>query len=147
MMTGHSLEDIGRSLPWSALGAFLRNPEITGEIARDLEPELTKWVSTAKTNAILADIYDMLAMINANVCAVGSGRKATKPKSYPRPNDSEKKSIGKNALPPDQLREWFEQKRKQRKKSKKREVSGHDRSRASNSNNHPNDEGRSVDDH
>lgn len=69
-----------------------------------------------KTNALLADIYDMLAMINANICAMGSGTKAKKPKAYPRPNDSEKKSIGKKGLPPEELRAWFDKKRKERQK-------------------------------
>ena len=69
-----------------------------------------------KTNALLADIYDMLAMINANICAMGTGKKATKPKKYPRPNDSEKKTIGKKGLPPVELRACFDKKRKERQK-------------------------------
>ena len=73
-----------------------------------------KWAGRMKTNALLADIYDMLAMINANICAMGSGKKATKPKKYPRPNDSEKKTIGKKGLPPEELRAWFDKNRKER---------------------------------
>ena len=114
MMTGHSLDDIGRTLSWSALGAFLRHPQIDGEIARDLDPDLASWGNTLKTNAILADIYDMLAMINANICALGSGTRAKKPKTYNRPGDKSKQRIGKNALPPDELRAWFKRKQKQR---------------------------------
>ena len=86
------------------------------ETARELEPDLVKWASQMKTNAILADIYDQLAMINANICAMGSGEKAKKPKAYPRPNDSEKKTIGKKGLPPEELRAWFDKKRKERQK-------------------------------
>lgn len=112
--TGHDLEDIGRTLSWSALGAFLRHPDLTSETARELEPELANWSGALKTNAILADIYDMLAMINANLCAMGSGKRATRPKAYTRPGDKDTKKIGKNALPPDQLRAWFDKKRKNR---------------------------------
>ena len=54
-------------------------------------------------------------MINANLCAMGSGKKAKKPKAYKRPGDNDKKKIGKNALPAAELREWFENKRKQHK--------------------------------
>lgn len=57
----------------------------------------------------------MLAMINANIVAMGSGKKAKKPKPYPRPGDKDKKKIGKNALPPDEFREWLEKKRKAHK--------------------------------
>lgn len=117
MMTGHDLEDIGRTLSWSALGSFLKHVEINGEIARELNPDLSRWAGTFKTNAILADIYDMLAMINANLVAMGSGKRAVRPKPYTRPGDKDKQVIGKNALPPDQLREWFAKKREARKKA------------------------------
>jgi len=82
-----------------------------------MDPELTAWGSTVKTNAILADIFDVLAMINANICALGSGKKAKQPKKYSRPGDNDKKKIGKNALPPDELRAWFDKKRKERKEA------------------------------
>jgi hypothetical protein len=57
----------------------------------------------------------MLAMINANLCAMGSGKRATRPKTYERPGDKQKQRIGKNALPPDELRAWFAKKRAERK--------------------------------
>ena len=109
------MDDVGRTLPWSALGAFLHHIDVDGEIARELDPDLAAWGGTIKTNAILADIYDLLGLINANLVAMGSGKKATKPKPYKRPGDNDSKHIGKNALPPDQLREWFKKKRKARK--------------------------------
>ena len=79
-----------------------------------------------KTNAILADIYDMLAMINANICALGSGTRARKPKEYPRPNDNDRKQIGKNAVSPEELRAFFDKKRKARKQRKAQEVNDSD---------------------
>lgn len=91
--------------------------DLGSETARDLDPDLAAWAGTPKTNAILADIFDMLAMINANLCAMGTGKRASKPKSYPRPGDRDKKKVGKNALPPDQLREWFARKREERRKA------------------------------
>ena len=115
-MTGHCLDDIGRSLSWGALGSFLNKLDVSSETARELDPDLASWAGTVKTNAILADIYDMLAMINANLCAIGSGKRAKKPKSYQRPGDKRKERIGgKNALPPDELRKWFEARRKSKK--------------------------------
>lgn len=81
----------------------------------ELDPDLAAWAGTLKTNAILADIHDILSLINANLVAMGSGKRATKPQPYKRPGDKDKEKIGKNALPPDQLREWFSKKRKERK--------------------------------
>lgn len=100
----------------------MRHLDIDSETARELDPELTAWGSAVKTNAILADIFDVLAMINANLCAIGSGKKAKMPKKYARPGDKDKKKIGKNALPPDELRAWFDKKRKEHNKSKQEEA-------------------------
>ena len=79
-----------------------------------MEPKISIWGTQAKTNAILADIFDMLAMINANIVAVGSGKRAKKPKRYERPVESNntKKLGGKGALPHDELVEWIEQRRR-----------------------------------
>ena len=79
-----------------------------------------------KTNAILADIYDMLAMINANLCALGSGKRATRPKEYQRPNDNDRKQIGKNAVSPEELRAFFDRKRKESRDRKTQEVKDRD---------------------
>ena len=82
---------------------------------RELNPEAAAWATTTKTNAILADIYDALAMINANLMAIGSGTAAKKPKLYPRPNQKDNddiKHFGKGGLPPAKLREWIEKKRR-----------------------------------
>ena len=120
-MSGFTLDDIGRSLSWGALGAFLRRLDLTSETARELEPDLSVWAGTLKTNIILADIYDMLAMLNANLCAIGTGKRAQKPKGYSRPGDRNNQKIGsKNALPPDQLEAWFEKKRKEYKSKNSR---------------------------
>ena len=82
---------------------------------KELNPDLSTWSSTVKTNAILADIYDVLATINANLMAIGSGKAAKRPKPYPRPNqkNDNEQHFGKGALPPDELHRWIEEKRKQ----------------------------------
>lgn len=82
---------------------------------RELEPEYHLWDTRAKTNAILADIYDILAMINVNLVSVGSGKKAKRPKPYPRPGveNEAKKKFGSGALPVRELEEWINNKRRQ----------------------------------
>jgi hypothetical protein len=68
----------------------------------------TGWEDTLKTNALLADIFDMLQAIHADICALGGRKVHIKP--YPRPGkDKDKKRIGKGALPYDQLREWIKE--------------------------------------
>ena len=71
---------------------------------RELRPELAQWSTAAKTNALLADIFDVLSAINANLCAKGTGKKPKRPKPYPRPG---KKSTAKKVgtpLPIEELR-------------------------------------------
>ena len=102
--TGYGPEDVGRGLPWPALDAFIKNTPPDGALMRKLRPDLAQWATTAKTNALLADIYDELAAINANLCAKGSGRRPKRPKPYPRPQDKKNnKHIG-TALPIDELK-------------------------------------------
>lgn len=83
---------------------------------REINPDVSEWSSTTKTNAILADIYDTLSLINANLVAIGSRKPTKKPKPYPRPikqESADQRHFGSGALPPDELRKWIEEKRKE----------------------------------
>lgn len=65
-----------------------------------------------KTNGILADIYDLLQVVNANLVVANGGKKKNI-KPYPRPGrdeDKNNKRIGKDAVPVDDLREWIRRK-------------------------------------
>lgn len=114
--TGYQLADVGRTLKWSALNAFLMNQPEGSALMREMHPDESAWSTQVKTNAILADIFDILAQINANLVALGSGRPAKQPKPYPRPvkkKPEHERHFGRDALPPDELRKWFEMKRKE----------------------------------
>lgn len=136
--TGHEFNDIGRTLSWDALDSFLRNVGLDSALARELKPEMAAWATPLKTNAILADIADELAQINANLVAIGSHKPAKKVKPYPRPwklDPSDGKKIGSGGLPPAELRKWFERKRAE-----------HARSSTGHNNSHPGDAGRTTED-
>ena len=82
----------------------------------NVTPAEEVWSTREKTNRILADIFDILSQINANLIGLGEGKPAKKPKPYPRPwrekkNQDNEKHFGRGALPPGELREWFERKR------------------------------------
>lgn len=115
MQTGYSLDDVGGALPWSALGAFLHRIDPASAVAHDIEPDVAAFSGTFKTNAILADIYDILAQINANLVAGFSRRHATKPKRYPRPGDGDKRRIGKDGVTISELDSWFAKKKQQKR--------------------------------
>lgn len=83
---------------------------------KEINPDVAEWSGALKTNAILADIYDILAAINANLVAMGTHKSAKNPKPYPRPVKREpenERHFGSGALPPDELRKWIENKRKE----------------------------------
>lgn len=80
-------------------------------MAQELEPDLAAWASTFKTNAILADIYDVLSQINANLVGGFSRKRTQKPKRYPRPGDDDKRKVGKDAVSVEELDQWIRAKR------------------------------------
>lgn len=104
---------MGGVLSWDSLHSFINNLGPDSALARELGKS-TGWETTLQTNAMLADIYDLLQVINANLVSFASGGKTKKKiKPYPRPGKKEEntKRIGKGALPYDKLREWIKEKR------------------------------------
>ena len=110
------LQDIGPRLSWGAFRSFLQQLDLDSATARSLNPDMSKWAGRLKTNEILADIFDVLSMINANLVAIGQRKRAKTPDRYPRPGVEQpgRQQIGKGPLPPDELRAWFEKKRRER---------------------------------
>lgn len=107
--TVYQLEDVGGALSWSSLASFIKYLGTDSALAKDLDKS-TGWETTIKTNAILADIYDMIQVINANLVNWASnGKKKLKVKPYPRPgrDDNTVRKIGRGALPPDELHAWI----------------------------------------
>jgi hypothetical protein len=82
---------------------------------------MSTWATARQTNIILADIFDMLAIINVNLMALGR-KKPKKPAKYPRPwredQNKETRHFGKDPLPIAELDKWFERKRLCRSQSK-----------------------------
>jgi hypothetical protein len=79
---------------------------------------MTEWGSTLKTNIILADIFDVLCQINANMVGGLSHKRPQRPKPYPRPWVDKKRKTGKGALPVSELEKWIEQKRHEPRRRK-----------------------------
>ena len=82
-----------------ALISFIKFLPPDSALNRDMNPkdEFGIWYTTAKTNMILADLFD--AFVSANT------RKGMKPKEYPRPK--RKKTFGKGAIPIKDFWRWW----------------------------------------
>lgn len=113
-LTGHGIEELGGAVSWHSLKSYLEHLPYDSALMRSLNAEQAEWATRTKTNAILADIFDMLAVINANLCSIGSGKKSKQPKPYPRPGkkDDNKQTIGSGAVTKQELEDFFERKRK-----------------------------------
>ena len=108
--TNYQLNDIGEALSWASLYAFIKNLDGSSALAKELGVP-SDWANTLRTNALLADIFDMLQVLHADIVAWASnGKKKLKINPYPRPGKDEntnKRKLGKGALPLAELREWF----------------------------------------
>ena len=115
-MTGYDTDDIGCALSWRTLLSVLNHLNLQSVTMQEINPEYATWASPEKTNGILADIYDILAVINANLVAIGSGKRPKQPKPYPRPgkdkDNKDVKHFGKDAVTVEELEAFFERKRK-----------------------------------
>ena len=97
---------MGGTLSWGSLHSFIKNLDTDSALARELGKS-TGWETTLTTNQILADIFDMLQVI---AILISHKRKRITP--YPRPGkDKNNRKIGKDAMPLNDLKEWFERKR------------------------------------
>lgn len=114
--THYQVEDVGGVLSWDALDSFIKNIGPGSALARDLGYDLEGWDTRTKTNAILADIYDVLQLINRNIVASNSKKRITeKITPYPRPGREKKeRALGRDGLPKNELLVWIEQKRRKK---------------------------------
>lgn len=69
-----------------------------------------RWAEGMATAAILADIFDALNQLNANMCAKGSGHRPRTPKPYPRPwrKGMGERIVGKDPIPVSDFETWWE---------------------------------------
>ena len=107
--TSYQIDDRGEALTSASLYAFIKHLDGNSALAKDLGHS-TGWETTLKTNAILADIFDMLQVIHADLVTWASGgKKKANNKPYPRPGKEENKArkLGSGAMPLNELREWF----------------------------------------
>ena len=82
-----------------ALVSFVEYLPADAALTRETNPkdEFGAWYKTVKTNAILADIYDLISAIHT--------RKGRNPVWYPRPKENQ--VIGKGAIPIAEFWDWW----------------------------------------
>ena len=82
-----------------ALISFISYLPKDAALSMELDPkdEFGEWNTQRKTNAILADLFDVFVAAHS--------KKGTRPKPYPRPK--QKQSIGKDPIPLSEFWDWW----------------------------------------
>lgn len=82
-----------------ALISFIKYLPIDSTLKQAMNPkdEYGEWYTTMKTNAILADIFDVFVAAHT--------KKGSRPKPYKRPRQT--RTIGKSAIPLSQFWDWW----------------------------------------
>ena len=101
MKRGFTLDDVGGTLSWDALGDFIARMDPASALSYELDPERAQWATVDGTNRILADIYDLLAVMNRTLAMMATKKRQKKPEPYPRPGQKkkEKKHVGTASIP------------------------------------------------
>ena len=76
-------------------------PDSALHMEENPDDEVAGWFTTVKTNAILADLFDIFVAANT--------KKGTQPKEYPRPK--KKAKLGRGALPISDFWDWWNKER------------------------------------
>ena len=86
-----------------ALLSFIDNlpPDSALNMEKNPKDEFGEWYTTKKTNAILADLFDIFVRANT--------KKGTVVQEYPRPKRHQ--TIGKGAIPISKFWDWWDKKR------------------------------------
>lgn len=109
---GFSLDDVGGVLSWDALGDFISKLDPDSALARDIDEDSSRWATQMKTNEILADLYDLMALFRVEMASMITGKRPKKPVPYKRPHKDDKKKVGRGAMLKEDLRKWINNKLK-----------------------------------
>ena len=93
----HTLADLARHLREDA-GSFIWRAEHKDE---------SNYRDALQTNALLADLYDLLAHFDGNYIAVHNRTHPKPLKRYPRPWAKDKHRIGRDPIPVSEFDKWY----------------------------------------
>lgn len=101
--TPYTLADLGASLTWDALAAFLRHLPPESEVRAEIDPDgaAAAWWLARAPAAVMADLYDLTANLGR--------RRGSRPVRYPRPWDrSRTETLGRDPVPMSDFDDWWD---------------------------------------
>ena len=111
--TKYTLQDVGGRLGWAALSHFVRYVLKDPKSALwcemfDKDGDKAGWYDGTRVAPMLADLYDLVSWFRWSFSASHVGRRAKRPKPYPRPwVDDGTRHIGKDPIPISEFDEWW----------------------------------------
>lgn len=109
-MTRYQLRDAGGALSWGALLHFLQYLPRDSALSRELVPlsDSERWAGGEATSAIVADLFDLVALMRAEAAVKGTTHRPRKPRRYPRPWERPKeRHVGRGAIPIADFEDWW----------------------------------------
>ena len=115
--TRYQLSDVGGALSWGTLRHFVQYLPRDSALSREIVPltDAERWTNGDATASILADLFDLVAQLRAEMAVKGSGKKPKHMKPYPRPGVTPKgtRHMGKDPIPVSEFEDWWESKKRQ----------------------------------
>lgn len=109
-MTRYQLRDVGGALPWGALLHFVHYLPRDSALSREITPtsETERWMAGDATATMLADLYDLVAVMRSESAVKGTTHRAKRPRPYPRPWRKPKvRHVGSRPIPVSDFETWW----------------------------------------
>lgn len=106
---GATLDDLGARIPWRAFAHFVAHLDAGSAFVREVAPEAAPWLGTERIQSMLADLIDLVGILDWHIVSANSKRKPRRPKPYPRPwkRDEGKTVVGRDPIPIKDFDEWW----------------------------------------
>ena len=116
--TRHTLADVGGALPWGALRHFVAYLGHDSALWRETHPEEAKtlpWEDGSMVAPLLADVFDVTALVAWTTANKGAKHPKPKPKPYPRPwvARANERHYGSKPIPISEFDSWWDRKREE----------------------------------
>lgn len=120
--TAYTLADVGGALPWPALRHFVLYLGSDSALWRETHPDeakLSAWEDGSMVAPMMADLFDVTALVAWATANRGAKHAKPKPKPYPRPwaARTNERHYGSKPIPISEFDSWWESKREEARRN------------------------------
>lgn len=110
---GVTLDDVPARVSWRALASFVAHLDASSAYLREVAPDTAPWLGTERVQSMLADLIDMVAVLDWHLVGANTPKgkpKPRKPRPYPRPwkrEDEGAVKVGREPIPVKDFDDWW----------------------------------------